>query len=169
MDPRVRTPAADLQQQFYLSNALYKDMLHATEALHEITVLREQMKSNSIPAERAKAIESKLLAIVGPDRGENGRRGPAGPPTLGNIRVGLARLEHSIQNADVAPTTAQVEACHIASQPLAPLLEQWQTIKNTDLKALNQQLRQRHLPQLVLNTHRLDHGVEDQIEIGDID
>jgi photosystem II stability/assembly factor-like uncharacterized protein len=169
MDPRVKTPTADLQQQFDISSALYKDMLHATEALHEITVLREQLKSNSIPAERAKSIESKLLAIVGPDRGENGRRGPAGPPTLGNIRVGLARLEHSIQNADVAPTAAQIEAYQITGRPLAPLLDQWQSIKNSDLKALNQQLRERHLPQLVLNTHRLDHGVEDQIEIGDID
>ncbi len=169
MDPRVKTPAANLQQQFDLSNAIYRDMLRATETLHEITVLQEQMRSNKISGDAAKALEAKLIAIVGPDRGENGRRGPAGRPSLGSIRVGLARLEHSIQNADVAPTAAQFEAVQITTAPLAQLLQQWQSLKVTDLKALNRQLEKRHLPLLVLNTHRIDHGVEDQIEIGDID
>jgi len=41
--------------------------------------------------------------------------------------------------------------------------------KATDVKAINDQLLKMHLPQLSLDTHRIDHDVEDQIETGDDD
>jgi photosystem II stability/assembly factor-like uncharacterized protein len=171
MDPRVKTPTDDLEAQFAASKGIYDDMLKATEAIHEITVLREQMKAGGAhtPEDRADTLKAKLNEIAGPEsRGEGGRRGgPSGPPNLGGIRTTLARLEHSIQNADAAPTTAQIEAVQQTSAPLAGLLDRWQTIKATDLKALNQMLRARNLPQLSLNTDRIDHDVEDQIEVGD--
>ncbi len=47
MDPRVKTPAADLEQQFKVSKAIYDDLLRATAAIHEITVLREQLKARA--------------------------------------------------------------------------------------------------------------------------
>jgi hypothetical protein len=47
------------------------------------------------------------------------------------------------------------------------LLDQWQQLKRTDLKALNQQLEREHLALLDLNTQKIDHDVEDQIEMGD--
>jgi photosystem II stability/assembly factor-like uncharacterized protein len=171
MDPRVKTSSADLQQQFKVSKAIYDDTLHATTAIHEITVLRDQMESgkSTVPGSSATALEEKLNVIAGRERGGGGGRrgGPAGPPTLGTVRTQLARIEHSIQNADAAPTAAQIEAYEITAKPLASLLEQWDTIKKTDLKALNAQLRDKHLPLLVLDTHIIDHNVEDQIELGD--
>ncbi len=166
LDPRVKTPAADLQQQFTVSRQIYDDMLHATVALHEITVIRDQLSSRAPTG--ADALSAKLNAIAGRERaGGGGRGGPAGPPTLGSLRTQLARLEHSIQNADAAPTAAQVEAVEITAKPLPGLLAQWDDLKKTDLKALNLQLQQRNLPLLSLDTHIIDHDVEDQIEIGD--
>ena len=47
------------------------------------------------------------------------------------------------------------------------LLQQWDAVKKTDLKALNRQLQTLHLPLIVLNTNKIDHDVEDQIELGD--
>jgi len=47
------------------------------------------------------------------------------------------------------------------------LLDQWQHLKQTDLKALNRQLEREHLALLDLNTRKIDHDVEDQIEMGD--
>jgi len=46
-------------------------------------------------------------------------------------------------------------------------LQKWDAVKKTDLKALNDQLRLKHLPLLSLNTDKIDHDVEDQIELGD--
>ena len=83
------------------------------------------------------------------------------------MRVQLARIEHSIQNADFKPTAAQLEAYQIAAKPLPGLLAQWEDVKKTQLKALNEQRLREHLPELSLNTKIIDHDVEDQIELGD--
>ncbi len=69
MDPRVKTPMADLEAQFQLSKAIYDDAMRATAALHEITVLREQLAAKGTPSTPAEAapdsLESKLTKIAG--------------------------------------------------------------------------------------------------------
>ena len=169
MDPRVKTPTADLTQQFTVSRQIYDDMLHATVALHEITVVRDQLNTKASALSGSDMLAAKLNAIAGRERGGGGggRGGPVGPPNLSGLRTQLARLEHSIQNADAAPTTAQVEAYELTAKPLPGLLAQWDAFKKTDLKALNLQLQQHNLPLLSLDTRIIDHDVEDQIEIGD--
>jgi hypothetical protein len=175
MDPRVKTPSADLEEQFTMAKSIYDDSMRATAAIHEITVLHDQLKARADQAPVASAgnsIESKLDAISGGNgrggRGGGGGRGvPAGPANLNTVRLALARIEKEIENADQAPTDAQVEAWHITVQPLAGLLDQWQQLKQTDLKALNWQLEREHLALINLNTQKIDHDVEDQIEMGD--
>ena len=174
MDPRIKTPMSELEAQFTLSKAMYDDALRATTALHEITVLRGQLgaKSAAPPvAGAADSMESKLTAIAG--RAEGGRGGgggrgaPAGPPNLTALRLQLARMEHTVQSADVAPTTAQVEAYDVMRKPLNDLIDQWNALKASDVKALNNVLRNDGLPLLSLDTHIIDHDVEDQIELSD--
>jgi hypothetical protein len=175
MDPRVKTTVAELQQQFDVSKSMYDDLLRATNALHEITVLREQLKARATEAPVAQSkdsIEGKLDAIAGSERaarggGGGGRGGPAGPPTLGTVRTQIARMEHEIQKADEAPTAAQVEASQITAKPLNDLLQRWEQLKQTNLKALNRELEEDHLSALKLDTTRIDHDVEDQIQVGD--
>jgi photosystem II stability/assembly factor-like uncharacterized protein len=173
MDPRVKTPDPDLKQQFDLARTIYDQMLQATRALHEITVLRNQLDApdSRVPHEKAEELEQKFKKIAGAEDGDGGGRrgGPAGPPTLDSIRLQLARLEHSIENADAAPTTSQAAAAQEVAKPLAGLLEQWNQVKATNLKALNEQLRKQRLPLLSLDTGIMDHSVEDQIEFGDED
>jgi hypothetical protein len=173
MDPRVKTTNADLEKQFTLAKSIYDDLLHATAALHEISVLREQLEARSKQPPVASAgpsINSKLDAIAGPEHGGGGfMRGPAGPPSLTSVRGILARIEHSIENADEAPTAAQVEAYQTATRPLAGLIEQWRLLKETDLKALNEQLKRQHLALLDLDTSKFDQDAEDEIEMGDED
>jgi hypothetical protein len=173
MDPRVKTSSADLQTQFDLSKSMYDDLLKMSSALHQITVLREQMKARSGQApiaEADKAISAKLDSIAGSETRERGGRGaPTGPANLTSLRSQIARLEHSIQNADVAPTTTQADAAKSLMQPVDGLLQQWEQLKATDLKSLNEQLLKSHLNSLDINTFRIDHDVEDQIEVGDQD
>jgi hypothetical protein len=195
MDPRVKTPAAELSEQFQVSMAIYGDLLKATTAIHEITVLRDQLKTRTPggvqagkageqikgstqggsaatpkpPATIGESLETNLDKIGGGRGAGSGRGGPVGPPTLSSVRVQLARIEHSIQNADVQPTNAQKEAYAIAAEPLPGLLEQWEQVKRTQLKALNEELRREHMDVVRLNTERIDHDVEDQVEIGDVE
>lgn len=177
MDPRVKTARADLQAQFDLSKAMYDNLLKATSALHEITVLREQLKARAGQAPVAEAdrsLQAKLDAIAGSERagrgaGGGGRGGPVGPPNLNSARTQLARIEHEVQKADEAPTTTQVAASQASMQPVDALVQQWEQLKATDLKALNEQLLKLHLSALQLNTFRIDHDVKDQIQVGEVD
>ena len=172
MDPRVKTPTPALQQQFATSKALYDDLLQASNALHAITVLRAQLSQRAAqpPVASAKSdLEAKLTSIAGPPEGEQhdgGRRNPAAAPTLASVRSQMAALEHSIQNADEAPTAGQQEACASLAKPFADLLSQWNQLKATDLKALNLKLETEHLATLNLDTTKIDHDVQDQITVG---
>jgi photosystem II stability/assembly factor-like uncharacterized protein len=179
MDPRVKTSMADLQSQFNISKEAYDGAMKATEALHEITVLREQLAAGPATppvAGAADALEAKLDAIAGGGGGRGGRGGGgggrgggsgAGSPNLTTLRLQLARVEHTFQAADQKPTTAQVESYQGIVKPLNDLLDQWTKLKATDIKAMNEILKQANLPQLSLNTTVIDHDVEDQIEMGD--
>lgn len=173
MDPRVKTQMKDLEQQFTLARQMYDDLLKATAALHEISVLREQLKARKgQPAvgQAGTTIDSKLDAIAGPEHGPRGPgRGPAGSPTLGSVRMQIARLQHSIENVDQAPTAAQVEALQIAEKPLSGLIEQWRQVKQSDVQSLNNELKKLHLAVIDLDTHELDRSREDELEIGDED
>jgi hypothetical protein len=179
MDPRVKTSMADLESQFKLSKEAYDATMKATAALHEITVLREQLDAKAAPplvSGAAGSLESKLEAIAGAGGGRGGRGGGggggrgaavAGPPNLNTLRTQLARVEHTMQAADAKPTTAQVESYQAMVKPLNDLLDQWAKLKASDLKALNDTLKLQHLPMLNLDTTFIDHSVEDQIEMGD--
>jgi hypothetical protein len=85
---------------------------------------------------------------------------------LESARTQIARLEHELQKADQAPTTPQVNAVKASLAPIDALLAQWEQMKTTELKALNEQLVKDHLQALQLNTFRIDHDVEDQIQVG---
>jgi hypothetical protein len=172
MDPRVKTANAGLQQQFNVSYGLYQEMLQATQALHQITVLRDQLDApgSQVSHPSAEALEASLNKIAGP-AGDEGRPrfGPPGAPNLSTIRTQMARLEYSIQSADLAPTAAQTAAAAQLAKPLPGLLEEWKQVKATQLKAINQQLRKQNRPLLSIDTRIIDRGVEDQIEYGDDD
>ncbi len=170
LDPRVKTSPADLEAQFTLSKSMYDDLLQATAALHEIAALRDQLHARAgqaLIAGADKSLQAKLDAIAGRGDANPRRDGPAAAPNLTSARLQVARLEHELQAADQAPTTAQAAAAQTTMQPIQDLLGQWNQLKATDIKALNQLLVSQHLGALKLNTFRLDHGVEDQIQSGD--
>ena len=92
-----------------------------------------------------------------------------GPPTLSSVRMQLAMLLHSIENADEAPTAAQQNAVEVVSKPLPSLIEQWQKLKQTDLHSLNEQLRRNHLAVIDVDKDKLNANAGDPIEMGDED
>lgn len=174
----MKTSTADLLTQFELSHAMYEDLLKATAALHEITVLRGQLKTRNGQAPVAAAdqsLQARLDMIAGPEHSEGGSRGgagrgaPGGAVNLTTARTQLARLEHEIQQADEAPTTAQTIAAKASMQPVDSLVQQWGEVKANDVKALNQELLKLNLSALKLTTSRIDHDVEDQVGMGDVD
>jgi len=135
MDPRVKTPALGLSQQFTLSKQLYDGMLSVQKALDDVRALRERINRQRGHAgdERALvAFQNKVIAIQGEaagGRGGGGRGGaPEGPDTLSNISGGLSQLLGLLQGADITPTTQLVAAVGARRQALAKLMTQWSAI-----------------------------------------
>ncbi|MFI5213862.1 MAG: hypothetical protein ACHQU8_04925, partial [Gemmatimonadales bacterium] len=54
---------------------------------------------------------------------------PAGPPTLESASAALLAAAMAMQNADLAPTAAQVAACDRARAAAAPVMARWARLR----------------------------------------
>ncbi|HTK73913.1 MAG TPA: hypothetical protein VL371_01580, partial [Gemmataceae bacterium] len=127
MDPRVKTPALGLQQQFTLSKALYDDIKSAQSAVQQIAAARSQPNSA--------AFSQRLTELAGQagfgGRGGGGGRGaaPAGPDTLNSVSAALNGLMTTLQGSDTAPTSQITAAVTERRAALVKLLAKWTALK----------------------------------------
>jgi hypothetical protein len=152
LDPRVKTPAAAIQQQFTLSKQLYDDAITLTGPIEQVRAWRSQLAhaKQGSAADAIVAFEQKLDAVVGR---EAGRRGP--PPqgqqpaaeSLSQVRGSLLSLMDQLQQADVAPTQQQVAAIAERRKAVAPAMARWQQLQ-AELATVNSQLKAAGLPEL---------------------
>ncbi len=139
MDPRVKTPAADLQKQFELSTQVYEDLLRlqpvvemAAAAHTKLKAMRE--KASGAEAEKLDAVSKELQAIEG---GEGRRRRGSHPENLTGVRSSLLQLLNMLQEVDREPTTqaaAQVPKLH---QAVAAVMQQWNSFESRQLAPLH--------------------------------
>jgi photosystem II stability/assembly factor-like uncharacterized protein len=157
MDPRVKTPAEGLAQQFELSMQCYDGARQAREALAQVRSLRSQLKELQGKAKEQPLLDAlaeldkKAAALEGAER-RRGERPPDGPrePTLARLAEEQQRLLDILQGADATPTTQAVTACQEARKSLRDLLRRWDELKATEVKALNERLRKAELPPLTV-------------------
>ncbi len=124
LDPRVKTPAPGLRQLAALSRELY-DLAAAAHAAYQQARARLDSLSGALRAQ----VES--LAPPAPPPGA--RRGPfqAEPraPTLESASSGALAAAMAMQDADVAPTAAQVAACARARTQVNAVLARWRRVQ----------------------------------------
>jgi len=131
MDPRVKTPALGLAQQFTLSKQLYDDLLTLQKAMDDAKALRTQLqqrRTNGGSATRVAELESRLTALEGQSAGF-GRGGAQGPSTLNSVAGGLNQLLTLLQGADVTPTTQLASAVQTRHATVAEILKRWQALQ----------------------------------------
>jgi hypothetical protein len=157
MDPRVKTSAGDLSQQFNLSLQAYRGMQQTYDAADKIKKLRAQVKTaidnvgRGPLAESLANLDKKLAAVAGEGRGD----GPGGgtidvrEPNLTRLNGGFSTLLEHLQSADLAPTQPMIEASFELQKVLAKLLADWENLKDTDIKAINSQLPRANQTQLI--------------------
>lgn len=155
MDPRVKTSAAGLQQQFAMSHQIYNRMLTLVPAVDQATELRKQLQDRIKQPQEANgtAVEltqfnNRMTALLGSATRRPGTGSEA--PTLAGLRTKYAALFGVLQEVDEAPTTQAQAALLEIERQLPPLLQQWQEVKNKELPALNQKLRDANQPELKL-------------------
>lgn len=153
MDPRVRTNAVALDQQFKLSFQAYRGMEQSFSTVDKIRKLRAQIRTaidrvgRGSLAEALDRLDKKATAISGEGRGDASSPGlPGGTIDLRNSNLtrlndGFASMLETLQSADLAPTTAMVVAADELQRSLDRLLAAYQTLIAKDVSELNTQLR----------------------------
>jgi photosystem II stability/assembly factor-like uncharacterized protein len=149
MDPRVKTPAEGLAQQFKLSMQCYEGMGRANQALRQVRQLRTRLEEvrekveKGTLAEALDKLDEKAAALAGRAQIGRGMRGRAGPreASLTAVNGELGTLLRILQGADATPTTQAVAGVEEVRQGLEKLLGRWEELKGKEVKALNERLR----------------------------
>jgi photosystem II stability/assembly factor-like uncharacterized protein len=180
MDPRVKTPAKGLEQQFSLSMECFQGMQAIYEASEKVRKLQAQLKklreqlaktnnvkdakasppgsSDSPLSQTIEKFDESLASLMGSERPRRGGRRRAKPDkvSLSSISSELNTLLEILQGADAAPTTQAVASCAEAKKNLADLMSRCKELQTKDMKSLNDLIRQanmtgrQHLPEIKL-------------------
>ena len=142
MDPRVKASAAGLQEQFDLSWRLYQLRLKLAPVGKKFDDVAEQLTKLKARAAERPDLTEKLESFVqtltkfGPPHPR-----PGAPPSL-FVLNSTTQLFDDIQGADAAPTAATKAAVADLETKAGPVMETWRKLLESDLPALNQELKQ---------------------------
>ena len=148
MDPRVKASAADLQEQFNLSWKLYRLRLRLAPIGEKFDEIAEQLtKLKARAAERPDVTQNleafaQTLMKFGPPHPR-----PGAPPSF-FVLDSTTHLFDDIQGADAAPTTATKAAATDLETKVGAAIEAWRKLLDSDVPALNQQLKQAGFPDI---------------------
>lgn len=157
MDPRVKTKPAALRQQFTLSMSMYRLLERDLQAVREIRAMRQNLRmlaqrAGAGPvADSINALERTAGALegtAGGGPGGGGGGGGSGERSLTQLNGNLASIYGILQAADVAPTTQVVAAAQELERTTPPVIARWETMKSSNVPALNVILRTANLPPL---------------------
>jgi len=119
IDPRVKTPVKDLQQQFDYSYMCYKKYIEAKKMMDEIE--KYLMKQN-LSAET----KQQLTAMIGT---AGRRRGGGASTNLGSLTSSYESVMNNLQGADMAPTDTMIKSVNVLNDSFEVLKKNWITLK----------------------------------------
>ena len=144
---------------------MYNSQRHAREVIAQIQKMRDDLKGlrekagQGAVADAINALDQKVGAIAGAGggggrAGGGGGRGQrqAGGPTLASVSGEMVQLLEMLQGADATPTTQLIAAVGEADKAFTSLMGQWNQIKSSDLKALNDQLKAANLSTITIGS-----------------
>jgi hypothetical protein len=144
MDPRVKSPARDLDEQFRLSKQLYDTWVafnlitnQSNPLSKQLADLRSTAKTDEVKSQ-IDAFVQKVKELVG---AEVARPDLANKLTAASALARIKTLFGILQDVDAAPTPQTVAAVTQVQADARSLRTQWQTLTTQDIMTLNQQLR----------------------------
>ncbi|HVX38712.1 MAG TPA: hypothetical protein VHB25_03980, partial [Gemmatimonadaceae bacterium] len=148
MDPRVKTPPAEIARMHATAVTLYDDIAKDSAATAAAHTLQARVAAVSVSDASAKAalaaFEDKLSALVGQSGGgrRGGRgRGGAAQPSLGSMSGDLLGMMQTIEQSDMAPTSQTMQAVARTEQDFAGVMARWNALRTTELAAVNAKLK----------------------------
>jgi len=159
MDPRIKTPLEDLRKQRDLQLGASEGMDESYEALEQIESVRDQFKEIAPKAQGKAKSKSKLTeALASLDRQcadlegatqrsffglpPNGKQ----PENLSTLNQHYSAILAVADSADAAPTTQATAVSQELDEQAAVLRKQWIVLRETEIPALNKNLKKAGLP-----------------------
>jgi photosystem II stability/assembly factor-like uncharacterized protein len=156
MDPRLKTPAAELAEQFRLSKQLYDQWLALASITEHVRAIRTRLTDlhPRVPEGDLKtqldALSEKLQALAGAGGpGPGAPAGAAGRLTVASATARVRTLFNLVEEIDAAPTLQAAAAAIDVLKDSRSLQENWEAIAAKDIPALNERLRAGGLPEIV--------------------
>jgi photosystem II stability/assembly factor-like uncharacterized protein len=131
MDPRVKTSAADLQQQFLLSKEMYDDIAQLETASGRVRALRARLRAAK-KSDEITAMRKEAAALSGAAGEEDDEAPPAAAPdheSLASLTQSLRAMLRLLQQSDAAPTTQAIAAVEDRRRAVAEVLSRAQTFE----------------------------------------
>jgi hypothetical protein len=164
MDPRVKTPAAGLENKFQLEMRLASLMTQTSEAVVQAGSIREQldkMNEQHAASDSIQAFQKKLGAILGATSGFLAL--PSAELTLARLNGQVGALYGQVWQVDAEPTASQLQAAAAVERDSSDVMRRWDSFKSADLPAFNRELRAASLPEVRLESDvRKDEAVSDE-------
>jgi hypothetical protein len=156
MDPRVKVPPAGLQKKFQAESRMATIMTESAQAILQGGSIRTQLEKLSEQAtgstkDALDATGKKLAAVLGATPGFSAP--PSSESTLSRLNGQAATLYQQFWQVDAEPTSPQSEALSAVEKDSADVMKRWTEFKNTDLPALNRQLRDSKVPEVQLEAN----------------
>ena len=151
IDPRIKVPAAALQDKFKAEAHLASIMEESSRALLQGGSIREQLEKlnaqpNTPTGDAVQAFQKELTALLGAPGGFFAP--PSQEVTLGRVNGQAGTLYQQVWQADAAPTTSQAEAVTAVERDSVDVLQRWNAFVNSDLPTLNRLLRLSQTPEI---------------------
>ena len=148
MDPRVKTPQADLLAQHEMYAAVSQALARVTDAQERIEEVSKRLKTlDGELADRPGSAALRDLAkkvaadLAGFGSAPGRRRAARGEDNLAAIAAVLTPLATDLEGADRAPNAPQREAFDLYRKRLDAALAKWQALLNGEIRDLDRQAR----------------------------
>jgi len=148
MDPRVKTSPDDLKAQFEMEMKIVEEMHRDFQALVQVRNLRKKLKD--LQAQGKPKLQTAIADLDKKAAELEGTPGGYGATflstpegrSLARFNTALKNLLGVVNSADSAPTSQALATFAEVQKGLADQLARWTEIQNTDMQALNRELKQ---------------------------
>jgi hypothetical protein len=170
MDPRIKTPPADLQAQASLQAGAVTGMNQSFDALTQVQSVRAQLKESLTKAKGKLAgsledLDKQCAALAGATASNFFGTPPSGkqPENFSTLNQHFGQLLAIADSADAAPTTQASKVYAELAEQLDSLLKRWTDLQRNSVPQLSGELRKAGL-EAIDASKPLDHnmsGVDD--------
>jgi hypothetical protein len=149
MDPRIKTPPADLREQFEMQSGSVEGMNESFEALSQVRSVRAQLKERAPKAGKGAladaiaALDKQAAELEGAAQSNFFGLPPGAkqPENFSSLNQHFGGILSVADSADAAPTTQATTVFKELKEALEKLVARWTKIRQQNIPALNAELK----------------------------